>query len=206
MKISTVLLAKRTNVRHTECMSHDKKIVSFFKKYKRMPSYKELANIFEVRSKDSAFRIAKQFIDSGFLKKDYTGKLIPGDRFDGVRMLGFVEAGFPTPAEEDLLETITLDEYLIDNKEATFMLRVKGDSMYDAGIREGDMVLAERTTQAKTGAIVIAELDGQFTMKYLRKQGSYFFLEPANKNYPPLYPKESLRVVAVVKAIIRKFA
>jgi adenylosuccinate lyase len=111
-------------------------------------------------------------------------------------------AGQTAPRKFDVLVAQCLSSIAQTLHKFAFDLRI----LQSAGIREGDMVLAERTTQAKTGAIVIAELDGQFTMKYLRKQGSYFFLEPANKNYPPLYPKESLRVVAVVKAIIRKFA
>ena len=73
-----------------------------------------------------------------------------------MRVLGLVSAGFPTDEEEEVLDTLSLDEYLIDNKEATFILTVKGDSMIDAGIREGDMVLAERGDNPKIGQIVIA--------------------------------------------------
>ncbi len=186
-------------------MEYLNQIRTFYTNHKRMPSYAEAAKIFGLRSKDSAYKVIQRFIDEGLLDKDTGGKIIPGSGFSGVRLLGLVEAGFPTPAEEDLLDTITLDEYLIDNKEATFMLRVKGDSMYDAGIREGDMVLAERTTTGKSGQIVVAEVDGRWTMKYLRKQGSYFYLEPANKKYKPIYPKEDLRIAAVVRAIIRKY-
>lgn len=170
-----------------------------------MPSYQEAAKLLGLKSKDSAFRAMKRLIDTGVVDKDPVGKLIPGPNFGVVRLLGLVEAGFPTPAEEDLLDSITLDDYLIDNREATFMLRVKGDSMHDAGIREGDMVLAERTITAKPGQIVVAEIDGRWTMKYLRKQGSYFYLEAANKKYKPIYPEEDLRIAAVVKAVLRKY-
>ena len=78
-------------------------------------------------------------------------------------------AGFPTPAEEELVDTITIDEFLINNKEATYMLKVSGDSMIDAGIQPGDMVLVERNRNAKEGDIVIAEVDNEWTMKYLEK-------------------------------------
>ena len=85
------------------------------------------------------------------------------------------------------------------------MLEVDGDSMIDAHIEKGDMVLVERTNIAKDGEIVIAEVDGEFTMKYFRKNGNKVWLEPANKNYQPIYPTQSLNVIAKLKAVIRKY-
>jgi SOS-response transcriptional repressor LexA len=122
-----------------------------------------------------------------------------------IRVLGVVEAGFPTPAEEQNLDTISLDEWLIPKRESTFMLKVKGESMKDAGIREGDMVIAERAHNAPTGSIVIAEVDGNWTMKYLRKdrQGTYF--EPANDDFPIIRPHHSCSIAAVVRGVVRKY-
>ena len=85
------------------------------------------------------------------------------------------------------------------------MLEVDGDSMIDAHIEEGDMVLVEKTNQAKDGDIVIAEVDGEVTMKYLKEKGGKRWLEPANKNYKPIYPEQSLNVVAKLKAVIRQY-
>jgi repressor LexA len=67
------------------------------------------------------------------------------------------------------------------------------------------MVLVERTNKAEDGQIVIAEVDGEFTLKYFRKSGNKVWLEPANKNYKPIYPEHSLNVNAVLKAVIRKY-
>ena len=120
-------------------------------------------------------------------------------------VLGLVEAGFPSPAEEELVDTMNLDDYLVENKEATYILKVKGDSMIDAGICEGDMVIVERKEVPKVGEIVIAEVDGEWTMKYLRKRGGRFYLEPANKNYRPIMPKDDLKIAAVVRAVVRKY-
>ena len=86
------------------------------------------------------------------------------------------------------------------------MLRVKGDSMKDAGILEGDLVLVERNENPQPDEIVIARVDGDWTIKYLRKDRNKFFLEPANKNYRPIFPTEELNIVAVVKAVIRRYA
>ena len=120
------------------------------------------------------------------------------------RLLGTVEAGFPSPAEEELCDTLSLDEYLISNREATYLLRVKGDSMIDAGILEGDMVLVERTNDAKVGDIVIAEVDGEWTMKYLRKGHDGYYLQAANPKYPLIVPSGGLNIAAVVTCVIRK--
>jgi repressor LexA len=122
-----------------------------------------------------------------------------------LRIAGNVKAGWPTPAEEELSDTMSLDEYLIRNKEATYMLKVSGDSMIDAGIMPGDMVLVERGVPEKDGHIVVAEIDGKWTMKYLRKRNGKVYLEAANKKYPLFYPKEDLKIAAVVRAVIRKY-
>jgi repressor LexA len=182
-------------------------VQSFFSKHKRMPSYSEAARVFNVKSKESAYRIMQKLITLGFVTKDTVGKLLPGPYFQKsqLKVLGLVEAGFATPAEESLLDTMSLDEYIIQKPDASFMLQVKGDSMFDAGIRDGDMVVVERTTQAKVGEIVIAQIDGGWTMKYLRKKGSVLYLEPANKEYEDIFPKEELQIQAVVRAVIRKY-
>ena len=184
---------------------YQKKLSSFYDSHKRMPTYSEMMKLFGFKSKNAVYHVVEKLLEAGAVAKDHLGRLLPSKSFGEVPLLGLVEAGFPTPAEESLLDTTTLDDYLVDNREATFMLRVKGDSMYDAGIREGDNVLVERTNSAKAGQIVIAEVDGEFTMKYLRKDGAKIWLEPANKKFQPIYPKEDLKIVAVVKAVIRKY-
>jgi SOS-response transcriptional repressor LexA len=94
----------------------------------------------------------------------------------------------------------------VPNKAAAYILRVSGDSMIDAGIHPGDMVLVERTSQPRDGDIVIAEVDGEWTLKYFRQQGQRVWLESANAAYPPITPERELQVVAVVRAVVRKYA
>ena len=77
--------------------------------------------------------------------------------------------------------------------------------MIEAGIMEGDMLLVERTDKAKPGMIVIALVDGERTIKYLRQERGAYFLEPANKKFKPIHPENELRIEAVVKAVIRKY-
>ena len=145
-------------------------------------------------------------VDGGLLGRDGKGHLLPTDLFTSVRKLGVVEAGFPSPAEEELLDTMTLDEWLIHRREATYMLEVKGESMINAGIRPGDTALVERGRAPKHGDIVIACVDGKWTMKYYHTlPGKKVALVPANPKFQTIYPKEELRVEAVVTAIIRKY-
>ncbi len=184
---------------------HTHKIARFYRDQKRMPSYSEIMELCNFNSKNSVFRLVAKLVSEGKLNKDKSGRLIPKKLFGEVRVLGVVEAGFPSIAEEDHSDTISLDEYLIENEEATYMLRVKGDSMIDAGIHEGDLVLVERGKEAREGDIVIAEVDGGWTMKYYRKRGKLYFLEPANKAYKPIFAEDVLRIAAVVRAVVRKY-
>lgn len=170
-----------------------------------MPSYSEILEITGLKSKNAAYKIVGKLIDFGILEKDSAGKIIPTDNFFGVPILGKVEAGFPSPAEEELLDTMTIDEYLIKNKEATYILEVSGKSMIDAGIMPGDLVLVERGTTPKENDIVIAQVDNHWTMKYFKKAHGKIFLAPANKDFPNIYPTEELNIAAVVKAVIRKY-
>jgi SOS-response transcriptional repressor LexA len=128
------------------------------------------------------------------------------DQNHTIRRLGVIEAGFPSPAEEELLDTMTLDEWLIKRREATYMLEVKGLSMMNAGILPGDTALVERGRDPKHGDIVIACVDGKWTMKFYHiLADKRIVLVPANPKFSPIYPKEELRVEAIVIAIIRKY-
>lgn len=180
------------------------KIEDFYKDNKRMPTYSEMMSLFNFKSKNAVARIINKLLDLGVVAKDHLGRLIPTQSFGEIPMLGLVKAGFPSDVEEQT-DNINLDDFLIKKKEFTYMLEVDGDSMIDAHIAEGDMVLVERTNQAKDMDIVIAEVDGEFTMKYFRRKGDKTWLEPANKNFKPIYPEHSLNINAVVKAVIRKY-
>jgi SOS regulatory protein LexA len=182
------------------------KIISFYKNRKRMPSYQEIMDLVGFKSKNAAYKLVHKLIEQGVLSKDSDGRLIPNRLIGEVPVLGLVEAGIPSVADETMLDTMSFDEYLIKEKEKTFVLEVKGDSMIEEGIKEGDLVVVERRNEPKDGDIVIAEVDGGWTMKFLRKKpGKPVFLEPANRNYKPIYPEHELNIAAVVKGVIRKY-
>ncbi|MCE9541804.1 transcriptional repressor LexA [Candidatus Kaiserbacteria bacterium] len=185
--------------------TYKKKILTFYGKHKRMPLYKEIMVLTGFRSKNAVFKLIGKMVEEGVVSKDSAGHIVPSTLYEGVPLLGLVEAGFPSAAEEELLDVMNLDEFLIPNKESTYILKVKGDSMIDAGIHAGDMVIVERKSSYKPGQIVIASVDNEFTMKYLRKTGERYYLDPANKDYKPIYPDGDFRIEAVVVAVIRKY-
>jgi len=158
-------------------------------------------------SKGGVARLVGHLIDKGIIKKDSTGRLIPTSFFEGgVKLLGSIQAGFPSPAEEELIDNLTLDEFLIQRKEATYMVKVSGDSMIDEGIKPGDLVLVERGKNPKDGDIVIAQVDGEWTMKFYFKRGGEVILKAANRKYSPIKPKEEVIIGGVITAVIRKYA
>ena len=190
---------------------YKKKIVAFYERHKRMPGYKELMALTGFKSKNAVFKLVNKLVDVGVLTKDEQGHITlnglasPGGE---IPMLGLVEAGIPTMAEESVLDTLNLNAYLVEDRESSYLLEVKGDSMIDEGIREGDLVVAEKTgngLEAKPGDIVIAEVDGGWTMKYYRLGRGGAYLEPANKKYKPIHPEYDLKIAAVVKGVIRKY-
>ena len=181
------------------------KLIHFFEKHKRLPSYSEMLDLFSLKSKNTIAYLVERFIKEGLIQKDERGRLVPKKLLPGIKILGTVEAGFPSPAEEELADTITLDQYLINRKEATFLLKVSGESMINAGIRPGDLVLVERGRAPKHGDVVVAEVDREWTIKTFEKYNNNIILMPANPKFKPIVPQESLSIAGVVIGVVRKY-
>lgn len=169
-----------------------------------MPNITELMELFDLSSRSSAFHASERLVQEGYANKDRTGKLVPAPGLFSVPRVGHIRAGFAAPAEEELADTITIGDFLLDNPNATYLLTVEGDSMENAGILPGDMVLFERTHDTKPGDIVVALTEDGYTLKYLRKRGARFYLEAANDRYPDIHPKEG-QIVGKVTATFRKY-
>lgn len=179
------------------------KIKTFYKKHKRLPSYSEMLDLFRLSSKNAIYKIIHKLIDLGFLKKE-ANKLAPTSKFFALPLLGPVKAGFPILAEENR-DYLTLDDYLIEDPQSSFLLKVSGDSLIGLGIFEGDIVIIERKRQPTSGDIVLAQIDREWTLKILKRDGVKAYLESANPKYPTFYPRQELQIFGVVKAVIRKF-
>ena len=105
-----------------------------------------------------------------------------------------VSAGFPSPADDYTEENIDLNEHLISNPFSTFFLRVKGESMINAGIKDKDLIIVDKSLIAKPGDIVIAMIDGEFTIKRLSIKNDELYLKAENHNYPDFSFKNHIDV------------
>lgn len=192
------------------------KIINFYEEAKRMPTYKELMNMTGFKSKNAVFKLINKLVEVGVLEKDSQGKITPGSAYGygEVAMLSqTVSAGYGALVEEEEAEHVNLQNWLLGksgSESKTFMMTVKGDSMIDAGVFDGDTLLVEKCNLFKEGDMVVALMNDGYTVKYLRrkktKQGIENYLQPANKNYRDIYSTEDdmIQLVAVVKAVIRK--
>lgn len=122
---------------------------------------------------------------------------------------GGIKAGFPSPAQDYMADSLDFNRDLIRHPAATFYARVKGDSMIDAGINDGDIVVIDRALEPSHGDIVIAFVDGEFTIKFLdtaHKDEGYILLVPANKNYKPLkvFTDDNFTIWGVVAWTIKR--
>ena len=180
-------------------------IAGFFRENRRMPSYAEMINLLGVKSKSVVNFWVNKLVEAGIIEKDGRGHLTFTKRPFAIPLVGSVQAGFPSPEEESLCDVISMDEYLISRPDSSFLLQVSGDSMIGEGIKEGDLVIVEKGREPRNGDIVIAEVDGEWTMKYFRRQGKQVVLEAANPKYPIIKPKTELKVGGIVTAVIRKY-
>ena len=117
-----------------------------------------------------------------------------------------VPAGFPSPAEDFMDLDLNLQAYLVQHPSATFCVRVTGDSMQNAGIFSGDVMVVDRALEPKNNTIVLAVLDGEFTVKRIQKKGDQLFLKPENETFKPIEITEEIdfKVWGVVTHIIHK--
>jgi SOS regulatory protein LexA len=192
--------------RKTDVPEKVRKLKAFFLREKRLPGYNEMLKLFGYRSKNAVFGLLEKLRELGYVSK-VRGKLAFTAKLrGGVRLLGAVQAGFPSPAEEELVDTLSLDEFLIQRPEATFLLKVSGDSMVDAGIFPGDMVLVEKGVAPKSNDIVVAQVDGEWTLKYFQRDRKGVRREPANRKYKAIRPRQSLEIGGIVRSVIRKYA
>lgn len=178
----------------------------FWRQERRPPTYAEMLDLFGYKSKNAVFGLLAKLEEAGCIVKDPNGRIALLPRITGtVRVLGSIAAGFPTQEEQQEADAITLDEYLVKNPDNTFMLTVRGDSMIDAGILPGDIVLVEKGPRPGQNDIVVARVDEEWTLKYYVRDAAGVRLEPANPKYKFIRPQHSLEIGGIVRAVIRKY-
>ena len=132
--------------------------------------------------------------------------VVAGTQSKGAQMFETrIQAGFPSPAQGEYADSIDLNRELITNPAATFCARVIGDSMVDAGINEGDLLIIDRSVTPSDGCIAVCFVDGDFTVKRLNVRQDGIYLMPANASYPQLHVSEesNFQVWGVVTRIVK---
>lgn len=179
------------------------KLKKFYFKYHYIPSVREIAIILGLKSPGAVGYWINKWKDEGYIDA-YKDKLLPLDKFFEFPLLGIIQAGTPTE-NFAFEETMILSPMNIPHPGETYILKVKGDSMIYEGIKEGDIVILDKFIKPKNGDIVAANIDGEWTLKYLRNVNGDVFLEAANPKYKPIKPNEKLEVGGVVIKVIRDY-
>jgi repressor LexA len=181
-----------------------KKLRKFFLLEKRLPTYGEFCEIFHFSSKGSVQYLIDQLIEAGVVEKGEKGKLLPKKLFH-IPHLGTIKAGYPMTAYEQQDDSIDVYNFIHDTTGDIYFLTVSGDSMVDALIGDGDKIIVDPSRAPINGDIVAAIVDNEWTVKYYFKRNGKVELVPANKNYPIIYPRESLEIGGVVVSVMRKY-
>lgn len=185
-------------------------------KFGKSPTLREMREHFQVASDNSILKHLTALREKGFLEKDDTPRGIQllnsvKERFEAasnitrIPLLGMIPAGSAVASEEHVLDYFEVGNNLLKRPEGSFALRVSGLSMIDAGILEGDFVIANQAIQAKDGDVVVALVDGGNTVKRYRHNGQHVWLEAANPDYQDIQPGEYLEIQGVVTSVIRMY-
>ena len=177
----------------------------YYARHRALPSYASIGGLLGLKSKSSVAALVARLKLAGFLDSTPDRRLAPTRRFFARPLAESpVRAGLPDPVEDADADALTIDDYLIERPSSTVLIRVKGDSMIDAGIFDGDLVVVEKRPSAQRGDIVVAIVDNQFTLKRLDLEAGKFVLRAENKAYPVIRPEGALEIFGVMVGLVRK--
>ena len=178
----------------------------YYAEHRVLPSYARLMSLLGFASKSAVKKVLERLESAGMLERTLDGDWAPSERFfERAIATQPVPAGTPISADADIHEQISIDRFLIDQPAKTVLIRVKGDSMVDAGIRHGDLAVVERKTEASQGDIVVAVVDDEFTLKTLARDKDGYHLLPANPNYSVIRPNGKLEIFGVLVGLVRRY-
>ena len=185
--------------------THLETLQDYYAHHHVLPSFSTISELTGLRSKSSVSALVNRLKIAGYLDTSPGNRLKPGKLFFSRTIVDSVRAGLPQPANDYTQDSFTIDDFLIEKPAKTVLVRVKGDSMIEANICEGDIVVVEKRSFANKEDMVIAIIDDEFTLKYLDKDEEGLFLRPANHLYKIIRPVTSFEIFGVVVGLIRKY-
>lgn len=174
---------------------------------RHIPSFQRIAELMGFASKAAASKLMDRLAAAGFIERaPDDASWVPAERFfERPLAESAVRAGAPDMIEDQQGQLFLVDRYLVRQPSRTVMVPVKGDSMVEAGIYDGDIVVVERSKGAKAGDFVIAIVDNEFTLKELALEQGRFVLKPHNRAYPVIRPRGELEIFGVVTGLVRRY-
>ncbi|WP_432720552.1 LexA family transcriptional regulator [Jeongeupia wiesaeckerbachi] len=182
------------------------KLQDYYADYRSIPSYAVIGDMLGMASKSAVSALVKRLTLAGYVEMTPDKRLAPTKRFFERELADFpIPAGMPAAANDAMSESLTIDEYLIPKPSNTIMVRVKGDSMIEAGIHDGDIAIVEKRHAASVGDIVVAIVDNEYTLKELGRDKQGYMLLPHNVAYAPIRPQEGLEIFGIMVGLVRKY-
>ena len=195
-------------MQQTDLQSYLGKLQDYYAREKIIPSTTQLSGLWNVKARSWTHEILQRLKEEGFLESAPGNRLRPASRFFERTVGHRVRAGLPQQAADVQPELLRIDDYLIEKPSQTILFPVRGDSMVDLGILEGDMVIIERSDSASPGQVVLAIVDNEFTLKVLARDKEGYYLEARNEkrsgDYPSIRPKQKLEIYGLYAGLFRK--
>lgn len=178
----------------------------YYAEHRSLPSYARLGTVLGLAAKSGVKKALERLAAAGFLGRTPDGVWVPEPPFfERTLALTPVTAGMPMEARDVDRTGMMVDEYLVRRPSTTTLVRVKGDSMVDAGIHDGDIAVVEKNPVARPGDLVIAIVDGEFTLKRLGMENGHYTLHPENKAYPVIRPRGALEIFGIMVGLMRRY-
>jgi SOS-response transcriptional repressor LexA len=170
-----------------------------------VPSFAVIAGLVGLKSTSAVSAMVDRLKTSRHLASTPEKRLIPGARFFERLLADTIRAGFPMPSNDIRTDVVSIDRHLVEKPSHTVLLSVRGDSMIDAGLLDGDTIVVIKGAPTKVGDIVVAIVDNEFTVKFLAKDKRGFYLEAGNKDFVPIRAADHLEIYGLVAGSFRKF-
>jgi repressor LexA len=178
----------------------------YYAENRRIPSMQRIAELMCFASKTASRKLMERLAAGGFVRRapDEEAWIPAGRFFERPLVEGSVRAGSPEAIDGVGADVFLIDDYLVRHPSRTVMIPVRGDSMSEAGIRDGDIAAVERAAEASPGDFVVAVVDGEFTLKELAVEQGQSVLKPRNAAYPVIRPAGRLEIFGVMVGLVRR--